>query len=189
MWCHRLESRRSSGWSSLRTRRNGAFLVSGFLCQADLGLEFQTTGASGLSTHTRTWLTLRVGQGPEVADHFMPRLLQSFTRLLAAAPPVLNPPLSAIAKLTSVTARTTPAISTATLPFTFSHFGANRVQPLLTPFQVAAQQVRWASRGTEYQPSQRVRKRRHGFLARKKSVTGQKILIRRRAKGRKFLTH
>ncbi|KAF9653786.1 hypothetical protein BDM02DRAFT_3073817, partial [Thelephora ganbajun] len=58
-----------------------------------------------------------------------------------------------------------------------------------TPFQVAAQQVRWKSRGTEYQPSQRVRKRRHGFLARKKSVSGQKILVRRRAKGRKFLTH
>jgi large subunit ribosomal protein L34 len=189
MWCHRLASRKSSGWLTPRTRRNGAFPVSGFLYWADLELESQTTGVSGLSTHIRTWLTLRVGQRPEVADHFMPRLLQSLARLLTAAPPTLNPSLSAIARPLSIVARTTPAASVATLPFIFSFFAANRVRPLLTPFQVAAQQVRWRSLGAEYQPSQRVRKRRHGFLARKRSVSGQKILIRRRAKGRKFLTH
>ena len=51
------------------------------------------------------------------------------------------------------------------------------------------QQTRHAARGTEYQPSQRVRKRRHGFLARKRSVSGRKILVRRMAKGRKYLSH
>ncbi|THH08233.1 hypothetical protein EW145_g2852 [Phellinidium pouzarii] len=51
------------------------------------------------------------------------------------------------------------------------------------------QQVRHAARGTEYQPSQRKRKRKFGFLARKRSVTGRKILVRRRAKGRKYLSH
>ncbi|KAL6305022.1 ribosomal protein L34, partial [Sparassis latifolia] len=51
------------------------------------------------------------------------------------------------------------------------------------------QQARHKSRGTEYQPSQRKRKRKHGFLARKRSVNGQKILQRRRVKGRRFLTH
>ncbi|KAF9562799.1 hypothetical protein CPC08DRAFT_598213, partial [Agrocybe pediades] len=49
--------------------------------------------------------------------------------------------------------------------------------------------VRFAARGTEYQPSQRKRKRKHGFLARKRCVGGRKILSRRMAKGRKFLSH
>ncbi|KAG9316532.1 ribosomal protein L34-domain-containing protein [Chiua virens] len=49
--------------------------------------------------------------------------------------------------------------------------------------------VRFASRGTEYQPSQRVRKRKFGFLARKRTPSGRKILQRRRAKGRMFLSH
>ncbi|GAA5988381.1 hypothetical protein JCM10908_003539 [Rhodotorula pacifica] len=50
-------------------------------------------------------------------------------------------------------------------------------------------QKRFAVYGSEYQPSQRVRKRRHGFLARKKSKGGRKILMRRFAKGRKYLSH
>ena len=50
-------------------------------------------------------------------------------------------------------------------------------------------QARFKARGTEYQPSQRVRKRRHGFLARLRSRTGKKILARRRAKGRMYLSH
>ncbi|KIJ59120.1 hypothetical protein HYDPIDRAFT_62887, partial [Hydnomerulius pinastri MD-312] len=48
---------------------------------------------------------------------------------------------------------------------------------------------RFASRGTEYQPSQRARKRKHGFLARKKTADGRKVLLRRRVKGRLFLSH
>ncbi|KAG1895566.1 ribosomal protein L34-domain-containing protein [Suillus fuscotomentosus] len=50
-------------------------------------------------------------------------------------------------------------------------------------------QRRFASRGTEYQPSQRKRKRKHGFLARKKTATGRKIIARRLLKGRRFLSH
>ena len=39
-----------------------------------------------------------------------------------------------------------------------------------------------------YQPSRLVRKRRHGFMARKATVGGRKVLANRRSKGRKRLS-
>jgi len=39
-----------------------------------------------------------------------------------------------------------------------------------------------------YQPSQIVRKRRHGFRSRMKTKGGKKIIARRRAKGRKKIS-
>ncbi|KAF2842771.1 hypothetical protein M501DRAFT_993534 [Patellaria atrata CBS 101060] len=70
--------------------------------------------------------------------------------------------------------------------------------PIVTPLDLlpkisshpslAGIQVRNGPRAT-YDPSHRVRKRRHGFLARLRSRTGRKILKRRRARGRICLSH
>ncbi len=39
-----------------------------------------------------------------------------------------------------------------------------------------------------YNPKKKKRKRTHGFLVRKQTATGKKVLQRRRAKGRKKLS-
>lgn len=53
---------------------------------------------------------------------------------------------------------------------------------------VSLLQVRGAKRDT-YDPSHRVRKRRHGFLSRLRSKNGRNTLKRRRIRGRNTLSH
>lgn len=106
----------------------------------------------------------------------------------------------------SLASRLAPVASTSSAVFQ-RHLASHKLSSLFTTSLLASssspfatrlslpsaspvlQQVRTAVYGNEYQPSQRVRKRRHGFLARRRSRNGRKILIRRRMKGRRFLTH
>jgi large subunit ribosomal protein L34 len=116
----------------------------------------------------------------------MPRLSLNLVRLLR--------PFTAPVASSAIFRRTTlqPSSSLVTL-LPFGRPTLLRPLPLissLTPtLNPVVVQARHRSRGTEYQPSQRKRKRKHGFLARKRSVGGRKILERRREKGRRHLSH
>ncbi|KAF8170169.1 ribosomal protein L34-domain-containing protein [Mycena galopus ATCC 62051] len=114
----------------------------------------------------------------------MPRIPRALLQLLAH-PPRLAPAIGPRPCLIGTALQNTPLRLSRPqfLPLFAPSIGAP------SPVLASLQQLRYAKMGHEYQPSQRVRKRRHGFLARKRSAGGRKILARRRAKGRKYLTH
>ncbi|WVQ77156.1 ribosomal protein L34 [Cryptococcus sp. DSM 104548] len=59
-----------------------------------------------------------------------------------------------------------------------------------SPLSGALGALRHVQMGTFYQPSQRKRKNKHGFLARLKGGrNARKMLVRRLKKGRKYLSH
>ncbi|KAJ6557171.1 ribosomal protein L34-domain-containing protein [Mycena sp. CBHHK59/15] len=114
----------------------------------------------------------------------MPRIPRPLLQLLTC-PPRLHP-LSAVRTcLTGTVLKKTPMLLSR--PQFLPVFVPSVWSP--SPILASLQQLRYAKLGHEYQPSQRVRKRRHGFLSRKRSPGGRKIIVRRRAKGRKYLTH
>lgn len=88
--------------------------------------------------------------------------------------------------LSSLPSRPTVAPSTATSAIAADIPTAS----FQLPYQPGSSllQVRGAKRDT-YDPSHRVRKRRHGFLSRVRSRNGRKILKRRTLRGRNTLSH
>ncbi|KAF8224986.1 hypothetical protein L208DRAFT_1454489 [Tricholoma matsutake] len=116
----------------------------------------------------------------------MPRIPRPLIYLLTNPPRLKTP---------SIAVRPTSIVS---LPNSIPLLLSRRFSPLSlstpsvwesSPILGSLLQLRHAQRGNEYQPSQRKRKRKHGFLARKRSLGGRKILSRRLAKGRKYLSH
>ncbi|KAK7205667.1 ribosomal protein L34-domain-containing protein [Myxozyma melibiosi] len=109
------------------------------------------------------------------------------TRLFSSVVCSPNSLASARSSLISPHARSllnsSPSPSTTTPPSTTAH-----LPPSLLSIAELGQR-RWRARGNTYQPSTYKRKHRIGYLARMRSKSGRKIIARRKAKGRWFLTH
>ncbi|TKY87729.1 hypothetical protein EX895_003310 [Sporisorium graminicola] len=125
------------------------------------------------------------------------------TTTTTALPPVASTSYARFATaplLTRSAPTVSPYLRTALRPATpslLSTTSTSSVLSLLSPSSspsgvstaALGQQTRSVTYGSEYQPSQRIRKRRHGFLARNKTKNGRKTIMRRRFRGKAKLSH
>ncbi|KAF9458439.1 ribosomal protein L34-domain-containing protein [Collybia nuda] len=117
----------------------------------------------------------------------MPRLPRPLVQLLTHSPRLPTASLISRPSLSVISLPNTTPLLLSSRP----HFHPLSAPPVWvsSPILGSLLQLRHAQRGNEYQPSQRKRKRKHGFLARKRSLGGRRILGRRLTKGRKYLSH
>ena len=114
-----------------------------------------------------------------------PSLLTSLGQSSRSVSALLRPSSSPVSMIRPTSISQTTTNNTSTISTLLSSIpGSGRLshrQPT---------QIRTLAYGAMYQPSQRKRKRKHGFLSRSKGGRlGKKTLARRLARGRRFLSH
>ncbi|KAI1613629.1 hypothetical protein EDD36DRAFT_434146 [Exophiala viscosa] len=82
-----------------------------------------------------------------------------------------------------------PLSTTTTRPSIPSVYASSRILPIYRSFSASAGLFGYRRRSDTYNPSRRVQKRRHGYLARLRSTGGVKVLKRRKLKLRKDLSY
>ncbi|OJJ83753.1 mitochondrial 54S ribosomal protein bL34m [Aspergillus glaucus CBS 516.65] len=121
---------------------------------------------------------------------FSRRTLPALRTLRAQTPlTTLNRPFSSL-----LTSRPSLPTTTITLTSTLSPLLSPLTSTLQSPIQSQLQSRQFsasaslAGKRITFNPSRRVQKRRHGFLARLRTRGGRKILMRRRQRGKKALS-
>ncbi|PLB54481.1 hypothetical protein P170DRAFT_432123 [Aspergillus steynii IBT 23096] len=117
----------------------------------------------------------------------LPSALRTFsTSTLSRSSSQISSPLRSLATTLPSVRTQSPTLASLRAQFPSN----NATTPLASALQsrsFSASASLGAKRDT-YNPSRRVQKRRHGFLARLRSRGGRKIIMRRRAKGRKNMS-
>ncbi|KAL3468357.1 ribosomal protein L34-domain-containing protein [Aspergillus heterothallicus] len=121
----------------------------------------------------------------------IPSTVRTATSPMAGKATIFRPfPLQTRAfSFAAATTRTSrPTLTLPTTPTTFLSINSQLTNTGVQQFRPFSASASLGGKRDTYNPSRRVQKRRHGFLARVRTRTGRAIIARRRAKGRKNLS-